>query len=120
MPLLFSYGTLQQRDVQLATYGRLLQGEADAVLGYRLQPLAITDPDVVRLSGKAVHMIAYHTGDPADRITGLRFEISDDELLSSDRYEVDAYSREEVQLESGARAFVYVGMPLAKTHSPRE
>jgi len=120
MRLLFSYGTLQQRDVQLATYGRLLEGETDALIGYRLQPLAITDPDVVRLSGKAIHTIACHTGDPADRITGLRFEISDDELLSSDRYEVDAYSREEVQLESGAIAFVYVGVPLTGKDSARE
>jgi len=119
MPLLFSYGTLQLQDVQLATYGRLLEGEADTLLGYRLQPLAITDPGVVRLSGKAVHTIACHTGDPADRITGLRFEISDDELLSSDRYEVDAYSRVEVRLESGALAFIYVGVPLTGEHSPR-
>ena len=27
MPLLFSYGTLQQKNVQLATFGRLLQGQ---------------------------------------------------------------------------------------------
>ena len=32
MPLLFSYGTLQQAEVQLATFGRLLQGAPDALV----------------------------------------------------------------------------------------
>ncbi|MGH9961724.1 MAG: gamma-glutamylcyclotransferase, partial [Pyrinomonadaceae bacterium] len=34
MPLLFSYGTLQQESVQLSTFGRLLQGQGDALLGF--------------------------------------------------------------------------------------
>ncbi len=34
MPLLFSYGTLQQEDVQLSTFGRLLQGQRDELLGF--------------------------------------------------------------------------------------
>lgn len=29
--LLFSYGTLQQDDVQLSSFGRLLEGQADAM-----------------------------------------------------------------------------------------
>ena len=55
---LFAYGTLQQREVQMATYGRPLEGTPDVLGGYRLEPLTITDPEVVRLSGKAVHTIA--------------------------------------------------------------
>ena len=109
MPLLFSYGTLQQPEVQQANYGRLLKGAADVLPAYRLKPLPIDDPAVVRLSGKAVHMIACYTGDPNDRIAGMRFEITDDELAASDVYEVAAYSRTEVKLESGVTAFVYVG-----------
>lgn len=31
MPLLFSYGNLQQGDIQLATYGRRLDGHRDAL-----------------------------------------------------------------------------------------
>ena len=34
MPLLFSYGTLQQDDVQRATFGRLLTGQRDTLPGY--------------------------------------------------------------------------------------
>ena len=110
---LFAYGTLQQREVQLATYGRELIGTPDALAGYRLEPLQITDPQVVRLSGKAVHRIARATGDPADRIPGTLFELSEAELASTDRYEGDPYQRAEVTLESGVRAFVYVGPRLS-------
>jgi hypothetical protein len=90
----------------------LLVGAPDVLAGYRLEPLAITDAEVVRLSGKAVHTIACQSGDPADRIPGILFEISDDELAASDAYEVDAYGRVEVTLDSGTRAWVYVGAEL--------
>lgn len=107
--LLFSYGTLQLRAVQLANYGRELDGEADALAGYRLVPLEITDPEVVRISGKAVHTIAQATGKPQDRVPGLVFALSEAELKATDAYEVDAYARAEVTLESGRKAWVYVG-----------
>ena len=106
---LFSYGTLQLPEVQRATYGRLLEGAADVMIGYRLVPLTITNPDVVALSGEPVHMIACLTGDPADRIPGVVYRITPAELEATDDYEGDAYARIEVGLESGAAAFVYVG-----------
>lgn len=106
---LFGYGTLRRREVQLATYGRLLTGTADMLCGYRLEALTITDPEVVRLSGQAVHSIACHSGKPTDRIPGLVFLLSQDELAATDRYEVDVYARVEVTLSSGTRAFVYIG-----------
>ena len=112
MPLLFSYGTLQQREVQQSTHGRFLAGSRDVLSGFRLEPLVISDPDVVRLSGKAVHMIARHSGNPDDRVAGLCFRLNDEELAATDRYEVDAYARTEVELESGNRAFVYIGPPI--------
>lgn len=105
---LFSYGTLRQREVQLANYGRELAGKPDSLTGYRLQPLAISDPHVVAISGKAVHSIACATGNPDDRIEGMLFELSEDELRATDLYEVDAYARVEVTLESGHMAWVYV------------
>ena len=106
---LFSYGTLQLPAVQRATYGRLLEGEADALPGYRLQPLDISDPEVVRLSGQAVHTIAVATGDDADRVPGMVFRLIQAELEATDAYEVDAYGRVEARLESGRTAWVYVG-----------
>jgi hypothetical protein len=101
---LFSYGTLQLPEVQRATYGRLLDGIADVMTGYRLTPLTITSPEVVALSGAPVHMIACRTGDPGDRIAGVVYRITPAELEAT-----DAYGRIEVRLESGASAFVYIG-----------
>lgn len=106
---LFSYGTLQLPKVQRANYGRLLEGRADALVGWALVPLEIKDAEVIRLSGLAVHTIARWTGEADDRITGMVFAITGQELEATDRYEVAAYGRVEVELESGTRAFVYVG-----------
>lgn len=111
---LFAYGTLLQREVQLANYGRPLDGTPDALAGYRLEDLTISDPEVVRLSGKAVHRIARETGDPADRIPGAVFRLTEAELAATDAYEVDVYARVEVRLESGTRAWVYVGPDLQR------
>lgn len=109
MVALFSYGTLQQREVQLATFGRELVGMPDAMVGYRLVELIVSDPKVVQLSGKGVHKIAVATGNMADRIGGMIFDLTQAELDAGDRYEVDAYKRVEVTLESGRLAWAYVG-----------
>ena len=105
---LFAYGSLRQPEVQRAKFGRLLEGRADALPGFELAPLTITDPDVVATSGAAVHMIARATGDPADLVPGLVFAITQAELEAADDYEVDAYARIRVRLASGVEAFVYV------------
>lgn len=106
--LLFSYGTLQQENVQLATFGRRLEGRPDALPGYATRPVRITDPNVIATSGADVHRIASPTGDPADRIPGQVYTISADELEAADRYEVGDYRRILVRLESGVEAFLYV------------
>ena len=104
---LFSYGTLQLPQVQRATYGRLLKGAPGVLPGYVLEPLAIADPDVVRISGTAVHQIARRTGEPADLVAGTVFTLTTEELADTDAYEVDAYARILVRLASGEDAFVY-------------
>ena len=107
---LFSYGTLRQPEVQIANYGRLLDGEPDVLAAYRLIPVTIADPDVVRISGKAVHTIAVASGETRDRIEGVVFALSAAELAATDAYETDAYARVEVTLESGRSAWVYVAI----------
>ena len=59
--LLFSYGTLQQRDVQLATFGRELHGTPDHLVGFRQSMVRIEDPEVVKTSGKTHHPIVSRT-----------------------------------------------------------
>ena len=105
---LFSYGTLRQENVQLATFGRLLEGRPDVLAGFALSPMAIDDPHVIATSGAAVHTIARPTGDPADVVPGLVFRITAAELEAADRYEAGAIRRIRVGLASGAEAFVYV------------
>jgi gamma-glutamylcyclotransferase (GGCT)/AIG2-like uncharacterized protein YtfP len=102
---LFSYGTLQLPDVQRATFGRLLEGRADAVVGYALHQLTITDPHVLATSGAAVHPVL-RPGDGA--VEGTVFAITADELAAADAYEVDDYQRVRVPLRSGGQAWVYV------------
>ena len=106
---LFSYGTLQLREVQLANYGRQLDGTPDALVGYRLEVLPDRDPNAVRISGTKTHMVARDTGNPADRVPGVVFLLTAEELAATDRYEGRDYAREELTLESGRRALVYVG-----------
>ena len=106
--LLFSYGTLRQRDVQLGTFGRLLEGRPDAIVGFDLDYVTITDPHVIATSGSDRHPIL-RPSDRADAaVEGTVFAISDAELLAADEYEVDDYRRISVPLRSGDQAWVYV------------
>ena len=113
MVSLFSYGTLQQAEVQLGTFGRRLEGHPDALRGYVLVPLTISDPKVVELSGAAVHSIACRSPGALHPVPGVVFEITTAELAQADAYEVDVYGRVEEELVSGRRAYVYVGPPIA-------
>jgi len=105
---LFSYGTLQQRGVQLATFGRESASRSDTLPGYRLDVLTITVPGVVDVSGSAEHPIATATGDTDDVIAGTVMTLTAEELAAADRYGVDEYTRMDVLLSSGARAWAYV------------
>jgi hypothetical protein len=105
--LLFSYGTLRDSAVQMANFGRLLSGRADSLPGYTLLPIAIDDPRVVALSGKAMHTIAKRT-EADDEVIGMVFQVTAEELAAADRYEVAEYTRVLVTLKSGLNAWVYV------------
>ncbi len=106
--LLFAYGTLQDKAVQMANFGRELAGRPDWLPGYSTSLIAIRDPAVVATSGKTHHTIAEHTANLSDEVRGTVFEITAEELLAADRYEVSEYTRVLVTLKSGARAWVYV------------
>lgn len=107
MPLLFSYGTLQQKQVQLANFGRELAGSKDVLQGYIVGELEITDERVLRESGKAIHPILRFSGDPLDEVAGTVFEITEQELARADDYEVDDYVRVAAVLKSGKTAWIY-------------
>ncbi|AYN01960.1 gamma-glutamylcyclotransferase family protein [Chryseobacterium sp. 3008163] len=109
MPHLFSYGTLQKEQVQLETFGRILKGKHDILIGYRLKMLEITDPEVLRKSNQKYHPILEFSGNTEDEVEGVLFEVSDEEIFKADEYEVDDYKRIETVFKSGKKGFIYVG-----------
>jgi len=113
MPLLFSYGTLQQEEVQVAIFERKLRGDQDELVGYEQAPLIIEDPAVIATSGKTHHTIVGPSRDPSNRIKGTVYELTQAELLRADRYEVSAYKRIAANLASGREAWVYVDARVA-------
>ena len=107
MPFLFSYGTLQLPDVQRATFGRLLDGQPDALVGFEL-------------STARSHANVTVTGRPEDRVSGVVYEVTDVELAAADRYEQRAsFGRIAALLASGRQAWVYVDVGSGELRRPR-
>lgn len=106
---LFSYGTLQKEQVQLETFGRLLKGEKEILNGYKLNRVEITDPEVLRKSNQKYHPILTFSGNTGDEVEGMLFEVTEEEILQADEYEVDDYKRVETVFKSGKKGFIYVG-----------
>ena len=113
MPLLFSYGTLQQEAVQLATFGRRLVGQPDELVGFEQSVFRIEDPEFVATSGKADHAIVRFTGHRESRVKGTVFEVTERELVQADAYEPDGYQRIPAPLASGRQAWVYAAVGSA-------
>jgi gamma-glutamylcyclotransferase (GGCT)/AIG2-like uncharacterized protein YtfP len=100
MTLLFSYGSLQERRVQLANFRRELAGRADSLPSYTRRLVT---------NGESTYANAEATSNPEDAIDGMAFEVTEQELVAADRYEETAsYRRILVTLRSGDRAWVYV------------
>jgi gamma-glutamylcyclotransferase (GGCT)/AIG2-like uncharacterized protein YtfP len=95
--LLFSYGTLQDKNVQIANFGRELTGREDALPGYARRMVA------------SHHANVEPSSNPEDAVSGTVFEITEQELAAADKYEeIAEYRRISVTLRSGDRAWVYV------------
>lgn len=98
--LIFSYGTLQNKKVQISNFGRELTGREDALPGYVRRMIPIV--------GESYYANA-EPSDPEDTVLGSVFEITEQELAAADEYEATAaYHRISVTLRSGDRAWVYV------------
>jgi gamma-glutamylcyclotransferase (GGCT)/AIG2-like uncharacterized protein YtfP len=107
--LLFSYGTLQSKAVQLASFGRELAGRPDSLAGYTMTRIAATDPNVVALSGENFYRNLEPSPNLTDEVAGTALEITEQELAAADAYEAPSnYQRIQVTLRSGAQAWVYL------------
>ena len=93
--------------MQQSTFGRLLDGHADELVGFEQSLFKIEDPKFVATSGKAHHAIVTFNGRTDSRVRGMVFEVTDDELARADRYEPAGYKRVATTLASGQHAWVY-------------
>jgi gamma-glutamylcyclotransferase (GGCT)/AIG2-like uncharacterized protein YtfP len=108
MPLLFSYGTLQLEKVQMATFGRLLEGQRDELPGFGRSSVKIEDPKQAAAIGLTHYATVTFNGREDSFVSGVVFEISDAELAAADQYEHSAgYHKNAVHLASGKEAWVY-------------
>ena len=104
---LFSYGTLRQEDVQLATFGRRLAGRPDALAGYALKIIQIQDQSFAAKNGAHQRTLQF-TGSASDVVEGVALAMTRHELEQADEYEPDDYERVCVHLRSGQDAWVYL------------
>lgn len=109
MPLIFAYGSLQQEGVQWSTFGRRLDGDADALTGFTRARVKIEDPVVAAALDRTHHANVVETGNEEDHVPGMALEITDAEFAGVDAYErASSYRRIVARLASGRQAWVYV------------
>ena len=106
--LLFTYGSLQHPEIQLDTFGRLIEGEEDILSGYTVDYIEIDDPRSLDVPRHTVEPIVRTTGSPRDKVTGLVLSVTEDELEAADEYQNTLYMRGAVTLASGRVAWVYL------------
>jgi len=99
---LFTYGTLQQTDVQDELFGRRLVGTSETLVGYALQEIQIEEE-----FGIVAYEILVETGNPKDTINGIVYDVTQKELYQADLYEGMNYKRVEVHLQSDQKVWAY-------------
>ena len=87
---LFACGDFQQAAVQERVFGRQLAGKPDTLVGFCREPF-------VRPSGVS-----------DDRVDGIVFQVTDDDLAAADTYEPPNYRRLRVKTASGLHAWAYL------------
>jgi gamma-glutamylcyclotransferase (GGCT)/AIG2-like uncharacterized protein YtfP len=105
---LFSYGTLQQKKTQQELFGRILKGAADILQGYKIATIEIADQNFLVKGEEKFQATLIKTGNENDSVKGIVFEITDDELLTTDKYEPNNYKRIKLKFKSGKQAWVYI------------
>ena len=95
---LFTYGTLQDEMIQAVVYSRRLSGSEDELRGFK-----ISDEKVA-----GAYPVIIKTDNSEDRVSGVVYLITNNELLKTDAYEGTMYKRIKVTLASGIESWVYL------------
>ncbi len=96
---LFTYGTLQEEDVQKMIFSRTLNGSRDSLRSHTVSEKMVG----------GLYPTIRQSEDPNHMVEGFVYVISEEELILADAYEGEAYERKNVTLESGVNAWVYLG-----------
>jgi gamma-glutamylcyclotransferase (GGCT)/AIG2-like uncharacterized protein YtfP len=96
--LLFTYGTLQEREVQLGVFSRTMAGWDDVLTHYQISN--------TKVSG--LYPTLEFTNNQKHSIQGKVYTLTPKELELADRYEGGGYNRIEVTLASGKKAWAYI------------
>jgi hypothetical protein len=108
MPLLFSYGLLQDEKLQRSIFGRPLQGKPDQLPGFALSSVKIDDPQVVAETGMTHYANVELSSRNDSYVRGTLYELTDIQLGAADQYEEPAgYKRFRATLASQKQAWVY-------------
>jgi gamma-glutamylcyclotransferase (GGCT)/AIG2-like uncharacterized protein YtfP len=102
MQKLFSYGSLQNEEVQEDLFGRLIQGTPETLIGYELNEIQIEEE-----FGIVHYPIIMKTDNLNDTISGMVYDVTLIELHQADLYEGKHYKRVEVILQSNQKAWAY-------------
>ena len=94
----FSYGTLQENEVQLGVFSRPLIGFEDELHEYIISDMKVA----------GLYPTLKHTGKKNDKIKGQVYTLTHQELQKADVYEGEAYERIQIKLGSGKNAWVYI------------
>ena len=105
--LLFSYGTLQKEKTQKELFGRILQGSADTLKGYKVSSIEIKDEKFLAKGEQKNQLTAIVSANEKDSIKATALELTEEELLLVDKYEPAGFTRIRVELESGTQAWIY-------------
>ncbi len=106
METIFTYGTLQNEGVQLAIFGRILNGVPEVLTGYAKMEIWIQEENQKSIS----YPIIKKTDEKNARIEGVLFEITERELHLADDYETAKYQRIYLSFDSGKKGWVYVSL----------
>lgn len=109
---LFSYGLLQEEKIQMKLFGKRLHGSADELRGYKVITIEITDETFLSTGEDKFQRTLVYSKNDNDIVKGTALEMTEKELLLSDKFEPVVYRRTQVILKSGKQAWIYIADQL--------